>query len=233
MPIITSSLEPKQLSHPDVIPAVWGVLETPPTPGSHAGVLLLPGSSGWQSAYLEIAKTLADSGIVALAIDYYAETGSATSPEDRLRKWPLWQATVRNAVTYLQTSPWVSGRHVGLVGYSQGAFLAVSVASSLPAVMAVVDFFGGRVETMESLEQEVRVFPSLLIIHGESDTIVPVESAYRLRETVIAHGGEVEMHIYPGAQHAFNAPWSPMFSEPEASDSLRRMIEFLRRRLGE
>jgi carboxymethylenebutenolidase len=233
MPSTTPSLQPKQLSHPDVIPAVWGVLETLPTPGSHAGVILLPGSSGWQPAYAQIAKTLADSGLVALAIDYYAETGSDTSPEDKLRKWPLWQTTIRSAVAYLQASPWVSGLHVGLVGYSRGAFLAVSVASSLPAVRAVVDFFGGGAEAAESLEQEVREFPPLLIIHGEADTVVPIESAYRLREAVIAHGGEVEMHIYPGAQHAFNAPWSPMYSESEASDSTRRTIEFLRRRLGD
>jgi dipeptidyl aminopeptidase/acylaminoacyl peptidase len=46
-----------------------------------------------------------------------------------------------------------------------------------------------------------------LIEHGEADSIVQVSSAYRLRDAVIAHGGEVEMHVYPGAEHAFNAPW--------------------------
>lgn len=70
-----------------------------------------------------------------------------------------------------------------------------------------------------------------LILHGEADTIVPVSRAYRLREAVLAGGGEVEMQIYPGAHHAFAAVGAPAYSEPAAADSWRRTIEFLRRRL--
>jgi carboxymethylenebutenolidase len=224
---------PQRLSAVGISPGVWGVVETPRTPGCHPAVVILPGSFGWRPAYAQIARTFADSGFLALAIDYFAETGRDTVKEDRLRKWPLWQAMVRNAVAFLQTSPSVSNRHVGLVGYSRGAFLAVSVASSLPTVTAVVDFFGGGGAGTDSLEQQVRHFPPLLILHGEADTVVSVSFAYRLRDAVIAQGGEVEMHLYPGAQHAFNAPFSSAYSEPEASDSWRRTVDFLRRRLGD
>jgi carboxymethylenebutenolidase len=215
-----------------VSPAVWGVLELPRTPGPHSGVVLLPGSAGWRPDYAGIARTFADSGFVALAIDYYAGTGRGSSREDALRKWPAWQATVRNAVAYLRASPAVSGSPVGLVGYSQGAFLAVSVASSVPELRAVVDFFGGGGAGTASLEEEVRHFPPLLILHGEADTVVSVRFAQRLREAVLAQGGEVEMHLYPGAHHAFNAPWASTYSEPDAADSWGRTVEFLRRRLA-
>jgi carboxymethylenebutenolidase len=194
-------------------------------------VILLPGSSGWQPAYGEIAKTLAESGFVALAIDYFAGTGQANSDEARLRLWPHWQTSVRSAAAYLQASTHVSGRPIALVGYSLGAFLAVSVASTIPGVRAVVDFFGGG--STEALEDEVGHFPPLLILHGEADSIVPVGSAYRLRDAVIAQGSQVEIHVYPGAEHAFNASWSPMYSAPEAADSTKRMVDFLIRRLGE
>ena len=50
---------------------------------------------------------------------------------------------------------------------------------------------------------------------------------------MLAHGGQVEMHLYPGAQHVFNAPWSPAYSEPDAADAWGRTIEFLRRRLAQ
>lgn len=224
--------EPERLSGPEVSPAVWGILERPRTPGPHAGVILLPGSAGWRPAYADLARMLADSGFVTLALDYYAETGpAAVGSEDKLRKWPQWQATVRNAVAYLQASAPLSGRPVGLVGYSRGAFLAVSVASSVPAIAAVVDFFGGGGGGTQSLEQEVRDFPPLLILHGEADNVVPVSFAYQLRDAVIAQGGEVELHVYPGAGHAFSAPFSSTYSEPAASDALARTIEFLRRRL--
>ncbi|MGD2154370.1 MAG: dienelactone hydrolase family protein [Gemmatimonadales bacterium] len=224
--------EPERLSGPGVSPAVWGVLETPEAPGPHPGVVLLPGAAGWRPAYAEAARVLADSGFVTLALDYYAETGSAgAGSEEKLRKWPQWQATVRNAVAYLQALPSVSGRRVGLVGYSRGAFLAVSVASSAPGVAAVVDYFGGGGGGTESLAEEVRDIPPLLILHGESDGVVPVRFAYELRDAVLAQGGQVELHVYPGADHAFNAPYGPTYSEAAASDAFGRAVEFLRRRL--
>jgi len=118
------------------------------------------------------------------------------------------------------------------VGYSRGAFLAVSVASSVPAVRAVVDYFGGGGGGTESLEQEVEGFPPLLILHGDADSIVPIRFAYELRDAVIEAGGEVEWHVYPGADHAFNAPFAPTYSEAAAADAFARTFDFLRRRLG-
>jgi carboxymethylenebutenolidase len=229
----TLSQEPTRITRdPEVKPAVWGVLEVPATPGPHPAVIILGGAVGWRPFYAEIARNFADSGFVALAIDYYAETGRDTSRSDRLVKWPLWKATVRNAVEYLKTSSFVSGQPIGLVGYSRGAFITVSVASSLPEVKAVVDFFGGGGTAGDSLEKTARGFPSLLILHGEADSIVPVRFAYRLRDAVIAEGGEVEIHIYPDVGHVFNAPWAPTYREAEAFDSWKRTIRFLRKYLG-
>ncbi len=222
--------QPKRLTGPQTSPAVWGVVEIPQTPGPHPAVILLPGSSGWRPIYAQLGREFADSGFVALAIDYYAETGRDSAGADALRMWPAWQASVRNAVGYLQSSPSSLGQPVALVGYSRGAFLAVSVAGSVPSVRAVVDYFGGGGAGGVSLEDEVRQFPPLLILHGEADSVVPVRFAYRLRDAVIAHGGSVEMHLYPGAEHAFNAPWAA-YSETAAMDAWRRTIEFLRRRL--
>lgn len=222
---------PHRLTGKAVHPAVWGVLEVPRTPGPHDAVILLPGSYGWRPDYARFARAFADSGFVALAVNYYAETGRGASPAEEKRNWPAWQATVRNAVAYLDTLPPVAGRHIGLVGYSRGAFLAVSVASSLPAVGAVVDFYGGGSDSDPS-DGGIPQFPPLLILHGAADTEVSVELAHRLYDRVRTHGGQVEMHIYPGAQHVFNAPWAATYSAPDAADAWGRTIEFLRRRLA-
>ena len=227
----TSAPRPHRLTGLGVSPAVWGVLEAPQAPGPHEAVILLPGSYGWRPDYARIARTFADSGFVALAIDYYAETGRGASQAEEHRNWPAWQATVRNAVAYLDTLPLVSGRHIGLVGYSRGAFLAVSVATSVPTVRAVVDFYGGGSDA-DPADEQVPRFPPLLILHGEADSVVPVELAHRLYERMRAHGGQVEMHLYPGAQHVFNGPWASAYSAPDAADAWRRTIEFLRRRLA-
>lgn len=221
---------PRRLTGTGISPAVWGVVEVPATPGPHLGVLLLPGSYGWRPDYARFARTFADSGFVALAIDYYAETGRGDSPAEASRNWYAWQAAVRNAIDYLAAMPSVAGQPIGLVGYSRGAFLAVSVAGSTAPVKAVVDFYGAGSDA-DPPEERIRTFPPMLILHGEADSEVSVALAHRLYERMRAHGGDVEMHLYPGAGHVFNAPWASTYSEPEATDSWRRTIAFLKSRL--
>lgn len=224
--------EPQLLSSPGATPAVWGVLEKPRAPGAHPGVVILPGSFGWRPAYAQVARALADSGFTALALEYMAETGRDSLPNQRRTMRPRWQAAIRGAVVFLARQPSVDSTGIGLVGYSRGAFLALSVASSLPSVRAVVDFFGGIDPSVQSLEEQLRNFPPLLILHGDSDSVVPVAHAYQLKQELTGRGGDVEMHIYPGAEHAFNADFSPNYRREAAEDSFRRMVEFLRRKLA-
>jgi carboxymethylenebutenolidase len=225
-----ATYEPRRISKDEMTPAVWGVIELPRTPGPHPAVIILPGSSGWRPDYAKVAEEFADSGFVALALDYYAETGRDTSRSDKIQKLPVWQSTIRNAVICLRQSASVSG--IGLVGYSRGAFLAVSVASSIPELSAVVDFIGGGGVWGREIDDEVLHFPPLIIFHGEADSVVPVRFAYQLRDAVASHGGEVEVHIYPGAEHGFNAPWIAAYSDSLTADTWKHTVDFLRRRLG-
>lgn len=221
---------PQRLTGTGIAPAVWGVLEIPATPGPHAAVVLVPGSHGWRSDYARFARSFADSGFVALALDYYADAGRGSSAEEVRRNWPRWEATVRNAVAYLETTPAVAGRPIALVGYSRGAALAISVADSAPPVAAVVDYYGWG-SNDDPPEDRIPQYPPLLILHGEADTEIPVDLARRLYYRLHTHGGEAEMHLYPDAEHAFNGPWSWNYRKADATDAWSRTIDFLRRRL--
>ncbi len=223
--------ESQILSKPDVVPAVHGILKKPDKLGTYPAVIILYGANGWRPEYISIAKELADSGFVALVLDYYAETEKDTLQTDVGLNWPKWEAMIRSAVTFLQEDSSTKKGSVGLIGYSRGAFLAISSASSIPEVRAVVDYFGGGSSKKDELESEVRNFPPLLILHGEEDNVVPVSMAYSLRDAVIAQGGEVEMKIYPNQPHGYNATWNPYYSESDAIDSFQRTVDFLRRRL--
>jgi dipeptidyl aminopeptidase/acylaminoacyl peptidase len=43
----------------------------------------------------------------------------------------------------------------------------------------------------------------LLLLHGDSDPVVPVEHSTMLADLVRAAGGDVELHVYPGEGHGF------------------------------
>lgn len=225
------SLRPHRLSNTEVTPGVWGVLALPAAPGPHPAVILLPGSFGWRTDYARFARKFADSGYVALALDYYAETGRGSSPAAERANWPAWQASVHNAIAYLDTLPDVAHHPIALVGYSRGAFLAVSVAGSRPLVKAVVDYYGGGSDD-DPPANRIASFPPLLILHGESDAEIPVALAHRLFDRLTAGGGTVEIHLYPEAQHVFNGPWASTYSRVDSDDAWRRTFDFLRRRVG-
>jgi carboxymethylenebutenolidase len=199
-------------------------------PGTHPAVIILYGAQGWRPVYASIAKNLADSGFVALALDYYAykENNSGQAGDDE--NWSRWQSSVRNAVAFLMEDTSVK-ESVGLLGYSLGSFLSVSVASSIPEVKGIVEYFGGGSSDMGELESQVKNFPPLLILHGEEDQSVSVSNAYDLRDAVKAQGGEVEIKIYPGVGHGFNGPWVPNYNEAYANDSFQRTVDFFRRKL--
>ena len=222
--------ESQLLSKPGSEPEVYGAMVKPDAPGTHPAVIILYGSNGWRPVYVTMAEDLASEGFVSLVLDYYASAAERVETTNMIDKWPLWQDALRDAVRLLAEDPSTAGSPVGLVGFSLGGFLAVSTANSIPEVKAVVEFFGGAIDEKD-LESQVRNFPPLLILHGEKDESVPVSKAYELRDAVLADGGEVEMQIYPGAPHGFNAPWAPWYNDSLANDSFQRTVDFFRRKL--
>jgi len=220
----------KIITEPNVSPAVYGVLEIPASPGSHPSVIILHGGNGWNDGYGQFAKSIADSGYVALAIDLFHETGGWDASGDNTKKWQEWTKTVRMACNFLQQLQASAHKPIGLIGLSMGAYLSISIANSIPEVQAVVDFFGAG-GVASSLENETKNFPPLLILHGEKDSIVPIQRAYDLRDAVLSQGSKVETHFYPEAKHAFNAPWSPNFSATATEDAYKNMYDFLKRNL--
>jgi len=221
LPSLLGAQEATLLTRPGVAPALRGALRVSKAPGPHPAVVLLPGSSGWRPEYVEIADRFAEAGFAALALDYYAETGgAATGSEEKLQKWESWRRTVQAAVAYLDGVPAVASGRIALVGYSRGAFLAVSVAGSTPGVKAVIDFYGGGGGGTLPLRQEVRGLPPLLILHGDKDSVVPASFGRELGNAVLEAGGAVEMHLLPGAGHAFNLPWSATYSQDSDERSL-------------
>jgi carboxymethylenebutenolidase len=196
-------------------------------------VILLHGSSGWRPEYLEIADRFTEAGFVALALDYYAETGGApVGSAEKLQKWESWRRTVQGAGSFLGGLTSVAQDRIALVGYSRGAFLAVSTAASMPSVGAVVDFYGGGGGGTLSLEEEVKGLPPLLILHGEKDSVVPVSFADTLRAAVMKAGGKVESHLFPEGRHAFNARWSRTYSPESDVESFALVLAFLSAHLG-
>lgn len=212
----------ERLTDPSVTPPIYGMIYKPADLSRHPGVIFLHGVYAIHPDQHAFAQTLAMHGYVVLLLDYYRGNSQGENAA-----WKTYEKIVKRALAYLQHLPEVDPGRIGIVGFSQGAFLAVSTAGAAPAVRAVVAFYGGA---PRNLERYVHRLPPTLILHGDQDDNVPVAGAYRLHEEMVQHGRTAEIHVYPGVAHSFNQ--AGIYFDGEAKrDAQERTLSFLDRHL--
>jgi carboxymethylenebutenolidase len=204
--------------------------------GKHPAVILLHGASPRAMAIHSLQSICADfatQGYYAMAVEYYSQTGAVGPAESRemAKSFPIWRAEIEAAIEALKSNPDVAPDRIGLVGYSLGAFLALSVgASDGSRIAAIVEYYGGMTP---ALRNGAATMPPVLILHGDADQIVPVAQAQRLEATLAEYHRPYEAHIYPGAKHAFNFQIPGWYDADFARDSWDRTLAFLAKYLSD
>jgi carboxymethylenebutenolidase len=198
----------------------------PAAPGPHPAVVMLHGAGGNVYFWLEhIAPTIAKLGFAVYAIHYFDRTGTSYASGEVLADGvsiPRWIETLENALAWVADQPVVDPERIALLGVSLGAFLALSLGTdkALP-IRAIVELSGGLVAPWEG--QATAAFPPTLILHGESDPVVPVAHAHTLDQLLTKLNVEHEAHLLAHEGH-----W---FSAAAQVEILRRIATFLDRHL--
>jgi carboxymethylenebutenolidase len=166
-------------------------------------VIGLHGSGGGHASMADPATLLAEQGFAVYVLHYFDRTG--TTEIDGLqtifRHFPFWMKTLWDAVSFVASQPQVDPARIGLLGFSLGAYLALSSAAIDTRIQAVVEFSGGLPKEMKLFTR--RLCP-VLILHGEDDKTVPVAEAYHLQQILDKKQIPYEMNIYPGVGHGFS-----------------------------
>jgi phospholipase/carboxylesterase len=93
---------------------------------------------------------------------------------------------------------------LALVGFSQGAMMALHVGLRRDKPVAGILGFSGALIGPGRLGREMRSRPPVLLVHGDEDPVVPVEALPAAVEALTAHGVQVESHIRPGLGHGID-----------------------------
>lgn len=108
-----------------------------------------------------------------------------------------------------------------LFGFSQGTMMSLHVAPRREDELAGIVAFSGRLMSPESLKDEAVSKPPILLVHGDQDDVVPVQSLPEAAEALQAAGfKEVYAHIQKGTAHGI------------APDGLSVALAFMRDKLG-
>ncbi len=91
---------------------------------------------------------------------------------------------------------------------------------------AQVNFYGSHVHTPEYFDLEPRC-PTIMH-YGDADPVVPMPQVQRIH---VRHPA-VEMHIYPGAVHAFENPDQESYQAAAADLAWKNSVAFMDREIG-
>ena len=179
----------------------------PPAAGVHPGILVLHGSGGAGSYWMDrFAPTLMKFGVAAYAPHYLQKTRSQRATPEMIldgKHFPQWLEAIRDAVTYIAERPGVDARRIGVLGVSLGGYLAVALGIEDRRMRAVIELSGGLPLGWE--DRVAQGMAPVLILHGAADTVVPVSEAHRLQGVLRERRVSCEMEVLPGEGHWFSA----------------------------
>ena len=200
--------------------------------GAHPAVVMLHAASPRKEAandeYQKMCEQLAGHGYYTEFIEYYSQTKGvgAHAPSGPRKNFPVWMAEIHSGIDALDKNPAVDSHRVALLGFSLGSFLSLAAAAIEPSQFAaVVEYYGAF---PAGIKAGAKTMPPTLIIHGDKDVLVNVSEAHSLDALLTAANRPHEMHIYKGANHAFNFPELPIwYNAEDAHDAWNRTLKFL------
>ena len=90
---------------------------------------------------------------------------------------------------------------LALVGFSQGAMMALHVGLRRSRPPAAVVGYSGMLIDEAGLTAELRSRPPLLLCHGEADPVVPCQALHDAVAALARHDVPAQWHVTPGGGH--------------------------------
>ena len=112
---------------------------------------------------------------------------------------------------------------VGIIGFCLGGSVAYAAATKLSGLSAAVGYYGGAIVRFADDKPKV---PTQLHF-GEKDAGIPLSDV----EIIRAKRPEVEIHLYPGAQHGFHCDERASYDKASADLAWPRSLSFFAKHL--
>jgi len=99
----------------------------------------------------------------------------------------------------------LGANRVALLGFSQGAMMALHAGLRRADPLAAIAAFSGRLMGAETLAAEIRSRPPVLLVHGDADPVVAVEASVEAERALAAVDIPVSLMIRPDLGHSIDA----------------------------
>lgn len=207
--------------------------------GPRPAVLVIQEAFGLNDHIRDVTRRVAAEGYVALAPDLYWRAGKGKSVPytdlgEAIRlmqtlKDPDIVADVGNAIAHLERQAFVRKDRIGITGFCMGGRVSYLSACELPdKIKASVPFYGGGIP----IEKTAQLRCPVLAFFGEKDGFIPLDFVEALKAEVAKQKKQVEVVVYPGADHGFFCNERPSYEPRSAADAWERLKKFFATHLG-
>ena len=211
-----------------------------PSATSAPAVVVIQEIFGVNKVMRDICDDLAAQGFVAVCPDLFwrIEPGidmTDQSDAEWKRAFELYNAfdvdagvsDIAATIAAVRELPGVNGK-VGAVGYCLGGLLAFLTATRTDADASVA-YYGVGIE--KHLAEAEKLARPLLMHLGEEDQFVPKEAQKLILDALKDHP-QIEIHTYPGRDHAFARVGGAHYDAADAGTANARSLAFFKSNLG-
>lgn len=205
-----------------------------PHNGKGPGIVLLQEIFGVNDHIRSVAEQYAADGYVVLVPDLFWRSASRIALDYDEAGWKravdLMQATdiakaqsdIELTVAALKALPALDGK-LAVIGYCFGGMLAYNVAAD-GLVDAAIAYYGGGIQNQLQRADQIKV--PLLMHFGGADSHIPAEAVQKIAER-FENNEDVEVHVYPGAEHGFNCSHRASYNQRAAAEAHGNSLTFL------
>jgi carboxymethylenebutenolidase len=199
-----------------------------PKSNQGAGVLVLHAWWGLNVFFQDLCKRLAREGFVAFAPDlYHGHVANTIDEAKRLRSRMnrrQVETDLAAAIEYLHGLDAVTSPHLGVIGFSLGAYYALGLSIERPEVIrAVVAFYGTRAGDYCQSQA------AYLCHFAETDEWVAASGVKKLDKALRVAGRPATFYTYEGTGHwFFEKDRADAYNPKAARLAWQRTVTFLR-----
>ncbi len=195
-----------------------------------AAIVVIQEIFGVNAHIRNVCDRFAKEGYVAIApaifdrIEPNFQSGYSPDEVAVARKFvanPDWPAMLRDTQAAIDSVKDVGP--VGIVGFCLGGSVAYGAATKASGLSAAVGYYGGAIVRFADDKPKV---PTLLHF-GEKDTGISMTDV----ETIKAKRPDVEILLYPGAQHGFGCDERASFDKASSDLAWQRTLAFFAKHL--
>jgi carboxymethylenebutenolidase len=201
-------------------------------------VLIYPDIRGLHRFYKELALRFAETGVPALAIDYFGRTAGLTARDEGFEYQPHVAAMTlsgvladtRAALDHLRQGGG-AGQPTFVLGFCRGGSLSLYTAGEPLDLAGIIAFYAGLGRKLDEqrgtpIDAGRQVRCPVLGLFGGADQGIPPEHIQSLDTALDTAGVEHEFVVYPGAPHSFFDRRYAEFAQ-ESADAWQRALNFI------